>query len=53
MLDTKYTDRMKKLLGADFEKYIATFDDERETALHLNAAKLSDTNGASLPFENE
>ncbi|MBE6571643.1 MAG: RNA methyltransferase [Ruminococcaceae bacterium] len=53
MLDTKYTDRMKKLLGADFEKYIATFDDDRETALHLNAAKLSDIKDSLLPFDNE
>lgn len=53
MLDTKYTDRMKTLLGADFEKYIATFDDERETALHLNLAKTSDRSNASMPFECE
>ncbi len=53
MLDTKYTDRMKKLLGQDFEKYIATFERDRETALHLNRAKLSDTSQAALPFECE
>ena len=52
MLDTKYTDRMKKILGADFEKYISTFNDERETALHLNRAKVKEEN-SSLPFHSE
>ena len=50
MLDTKYTDRMKNLLREDFEKYMATFDDERETALHINRAKVKGDDFSSLPY---
>ena len=53
MLDTKYKERMKKLLGADFEKYIAAFEQERETALHVNFAKVPASSDIRFPFECE
>ncbi len=55
MLNEKYIERMKKLLGNDFCKYAESFDSDRETALHINSAKCCGIPCPEnlLPFETE
>ena len=40
-LPLKYTEKMKMLLGAEFDEYMASFDDSRFYGLRINTLKLS------------
>ena len=55
MLNEKYTERMKKLLGEDFSAYAESLESERETALHINLTKCPDSPCPEklLPFDTE
>ncbi len=54
MLPEKYLQRMKNLLGADYDSYISSLDAERKTAFHVNRVKSGVCNVPSLcGFETE
>lgn len=51
ILPESFTEKMKSLLGSEYDKFIASFDKEKTAGLRINTLKLNADNISSFPFK--